>query len=231
MDFNGLIFYLFETLTLVLTSFIVGLVLGWLFFGRKGEVNIEGNNEANAALENQLKRAQADLKACNRKLQDAEGKVSSYQQAPDQEEVGEIDEVRARLEDAEAELAEYRTKLSSLEQSHESTGAGGDGSNASPSEWEIKYKQAEARLKSAGLTIDPSAEKDDLKKIYGIGPWIEGRLAELGITTYKQVANLTSSEIEKISDFINYFPGRIERDGWKKHARDLHQTKYGEDIS
>lgn len=76
----------------------------------------------------------------------------------------------------------------------------------------------------------PANSRDDLKKIYGIGPVIERRLAEIEITTYRQIAHLTQAEIDRIGDHLNYFPGRIERDGWMDSARRLHQDKYGEAI-
>ncbi|MDZ4699864.1 MAG: hypothetical protein SH809_09185 [Rhodothermales bacterium] len=74
----------------------------------------------------------------------------------------------------------------------------------------------------------PVGSRDDLKKIYGIGPVIERRLGEIEITTYRQIAHLTEAEIERIGEHLNYFPGRIERDGWLDSARRLHQDKYGE---
>ena len=105
---------------------------------------------------------------------------------------------------------------------------------------------AEAKLKKSDIRFEPateetekvelefssngSAERDDLKKIHGIGPVIERKLAELDITTYRQIAELTEPEMSVVSDYINYFPGRIERDGWLESARDLHREKYGEEV-
>jgi predicted flap endonuclease-1-like 5' DNA nuclease len=76
----------------------------------------------------------------------------------------------------------------------------------------------------------PAGGRDDLKKIFGIGPYIERRLAEIEITTYRQIASLSETDIERIGEHLNYFPGRIERDGWQDSARRLHQEKYGEEI-
>ncbi|MEM8487963.1 MAG: hypothetical protein AAF564_20600 [Bacteroidota bacterium] len=81
-----------------------------------------------------------------------------------------------------------------------------------------------------GQSNGTTVTRDNLKKIYGIGPVIERKLAELDITTYRQIAMLTDDEKEIVSDYINYFPGRIDRDGWTESARDLHRNKYGEEL-
>ena len=105
--------------------------------------------------------------------------------------------------------------------------------------------RAEARLQAAGnddpapaMRRPPSPaaksivieERDDLKKIYGIGPFIERKLAEIDVTTYRQIAAMNDADIERVSTYINYFPGRIERDGWLDSARRLHHEKYGEAL-
>ncbi len=74
------------------------------------------------------------------------------------------------------------------------------------------------------------AERDDLKKIFGIGPVIEHKLAQIDITTYRQIVMLSEEELDIVSEHINYFHGRIERDGWLESARALHLGKYGEEI-
>jgi predicted flap endonuclease-1-like 5' DNA nuclease len=65
------------------------------------------------------------------------------------------------------------------------------------------------------------AEKDDLKMISGIGPFIEERLHALAIYTFRQISNFTARDIETINDAIKYFSGRIERDEWVAQAREL----------
>ena len=66
----------------------------------------------------------------------------------------------------------------------------------------------------------PGGKADDLKRIRGIGVLIEKRLNALGITTYQQVANWTASDIDRISQTLE-FKGRIERESWVEHARIL----------
>jgi predicted flap endonuclease-1-like 5' DNA nuclease len=65
------------------------------------------------------------------------------------------------------------------------------------------------------------AEKDDLKMISGIGPFIEERLHALDIYTFSQISKFTPQDIETINDAIEYFSGRIERDEWVAQAIEL----------
>ena len=68
---------------------------------------------------------------------------------------------------------------------------------------------------------------DDLKVISGIAAVIEKQLAGIGVTTYRQIANFTQADIEKVNDAIEVFQGRIEREEWVPQAAELHREKYG----
>jgi predicted flap endonuclease-1-like 5' DNA nuclease len=67
--------------------------------------------------------------------------------------------------------------------------------------------------------------KDDLKMISGIGPFIEERLHALDIFTFLQISRFTDRDIETINDAIVYFSGRIERDEWVSQAKELVQAE------
>jgi predicted flap endonuclease-1-like 5' DNA nuclease len=71
----------------------------------------------------------------------------------------------------------------------------------------------------------PEAEKDDLKMISGIGPFIMERLHALDIYTFRQISKFTSRDIETINDALEYFSGRIERDEWVFQAKELVDIK------
>ncbi|MFK7774225.1 MAG: hypothetical protein AB8F94_18900 [Saprospiraceae bacterium] len=62
------------------------------------------------------------------------------------------------------------------------------------------------------------SEKDDLKKIEGIGPFIEMKLNDIGIYTFEQVSMLNEEAVSLITDAIQFFPGRIEKDDWMGQA-------------
>lgn len=73
-----------------------------------------------------------------------------------------------------------------------------------------------------------AAEADDLKDIVGVGPFLERKLHSLGIYTFRQVANFTKEDADKVNNLIEFFPGRIERDNWVDQASAFHERKYGQ---
>ncbi len=73
---------------------------------------------------------------------------------------------------------------------------------------------------SAPLFTAPEGDPDDLKKISGVGPVLEGKLHALGITKFAQVAAFTPQDITNVDDRLS-FKGRIERDNWLEQAAEL----------
>ena len=68
-------------------------------------------------------------------------------------------------------------------------------------------------------------EKDDLRKIKGIGPFSEKKLNSIGIFTYTQLSRLESEDVDKLNEVIEFFPGRIKRDNWVDQAQNLLKQK------
>jgi small subunit ribosomal protein S2 len=73
---------------------------------------------------------------------------------------------------------------------------------------------------STPLFTAPEGDADDLTKISGVGPVLLGKLHELGITKFEQIANFTKQDIENVDERLS-FKGRIERDEWLKQAAEL----------
>jgi len=72
------------------------------------------------------------------------------------------------------------------------------------------------------------SQKDDLKQIIGIGPFTEQKLNALGIYTFQQISNFTPNDVVRVTEIIEFFPGRIERDQWINQAKEfltVNQTK------
>ncbi len=61
---------------------------------------------------------------------------------------------------------------------------------------------------------------DDLKKIKGVGPKLEGVLNDLGFYHFDQIANWGPAEIAWVDTRLQ-FKGRIERDNWVAQAAEL----------
>ena len=70
-------------------------------------------------------------------------------------------------------------------------------------------------------------EKDDLKEIIGIGKVFEHTLHELGVFSFRQIANFGISDIARLNSELKEFKGRMEQDDWIGQAKDLLFKKYG----
>jgi F-type H+-transporting ATPase subunit gamma len=87
-------------------------------------------------------------------------------------------------------------------------------------------------LLAAGSTIvaDTPAGPDALNDgIDGIGPVIERKLIEMGVTTFRQIALWSPEDIDRVGSQLN-FKGRIEREDWIGQAKAAHLAKYGEQL-
>lgn len=95
-----------------------------------------------------------------------------------------------------------------------------DASDVYASEPDLQSSNSSSE-KSDDLTplFEAPSYKDDLKLIKGIGPVMETTLNDLGVTTFQQLANFTQVDIDKVTEAIGSFPGRIERDDWVGKAK------------
>ncbi len=80
--------------------------------------------------------------------------------------------------------------------------------------------KAPTEPKADDVPDGPDETPDDLKKISGIGPVLEKKLHDRGITRYAQIAALTKSDIADIDASLSV-KGRIERDKWVEQAKAL----------
>jgi len=80
-----------------------------------------------------------------------------------------------------------------------------------------KAEEGKVGTAPTNLLKGPKGDKDDLKKISGVGPKLEGVLNEIGVFHFWQVAEWGPAEIEYMDDRLS-FKGRIERDDWIKQA-------------
>jgi large subunit ribosomal protein L21 len=68
----------------------------------------------------------------------------------------------------------------------------------------------------------PAAAGDDLKQLSGVGPALEKKLHEAGVTTFAQIAAWNEDDIAAMDEKLS-FKGRIEREGWVEQAKTLAQ--------
>jgi large subunit ribosomal protein L21 len=74
--------------------------------------------------------------------------------------------------------------------------------------------------KAAPKKAAAAAGGDDLKKLSGVGPALEKKLIEAGVTTFAQIAAWGEAEIAEFDEKLS-FKGRIEREGWVEQAKEL----------
>lgn len=77
---------------------------------------------------------------------------------------------------------------------------------------------APAGAAPANLLTEAKGDADDLKKIGGVGPKLEGTLNEVGVYHFWQIAEWSADDIAFMDDKLS-FKGRIERDGWIDQAK------------
>ncbi len=75
-------------------------------------------------------------------------------------------------------------------------------------------KKAEAPKAAAAVGAD------DLKLLSGVGPALEKKLLEAGVTSFAQIAAWTDADVEEFGEKLS-FKGRIEREGWIEQAKEL----------
>lgn len=91
----------------------------------------------------------------------------------------------------------------------------------------IEARQATENDRTNGSGEPESAtEVDDLKDIVGIGKVFEHTLNELGIYSFKQIANFTVADIARVNAELAEFKGRMEQDDWIGQAKELYYKKH-----
>ncbi len=95
-----------------------------------------------------------------------------------------------------------------------------------------KADKAEAKAETKAAPKKAPAKKaaakaagaDDLKKLSGVGPALEKKLHEAGVTTFAQIAGWKEADIADMDEKLS-FKGRIEREGWVEQAARLAAEK------
>ncbi len=84
---------------------------------------------------------------------------------------------------------------------------------------EKKAEQPKAEAPAAATNKNAKGE-DDLSLLSGVGPVLEKKLREAGITTFRQIAELTPEAAKELDEKLK-LRGRIEREEWIEQAKEL----------
>jgi len=96
---------------------------------------------------------------------------------------------------------------------------------AAPKKAEAKAEApAKKEPKKAAPKKAAAADADDLKQLSGVGPALEKKLLEAGVTTFAQIAAWGADDIAEFDEKLS-FKGRIEREGWVEQAKALAAEK------
>jgi predicted flap endonuclease-1-like 5' DNA nuclease len=69
--------------------------------------------------------------------------------------------------------------------------------------------------------LETHTQRDNLKKIKGVGPAIEKTLNEIGIFNFQQIADMSEYDIDRVAKRLKGFHSRIYREDWIGQARAL----------
>jgi predicted flap endonuclease-1-like 5' DNA nuclease len=94
--------------------------------------------------------------------------------------------------------------------------------DAAPAATKIAPAPAPAPVAEPAPSPAPAAapaSADDLSRIKGVGPKLVALLAELGVTSFAQIAAWSDADVTRIDDQLGRFKGRITRDQWIAQAQ------------
>src|SRR5262245_46990056 len=128
----------------------------------------------------------------------------------------------AALETLEAALAERDARIRELESAHYASSAAA----LAPASVETRLPE----MPAPGRRRRPvnGSERDDLKRIPGIGPATERILHDAGIYTFRQIAHWRPEDLAAITSKLGDSTARLKHDGWIAGAQREHLKKYGE---
>lgn len=156
------------------------------------------------SLLSQVKKVTEPLLAeARRQVESLEDELKQYQRRYESLKE-ETDTMRHTADQLRAELAAEREREGSLLSQH------------------AEEKKEENRTKGQSRFTPSSWQtKDDLSAISGIGPVIHKKLNELGIYSFQQIAEFSPDDIDRVTEALKVFKGRIGKDNWIGQAAAL----------
>ena len=188
-------FLLTEIWVLLALAALIGLLAGWIIWGRRAAVTITDTTTSD--------RLRAELAACTAQGKDLAGKLAAQE--------ADLAAVRARADAAEG-TAKVGAAIST---------ASAPAPLAAMAPPVMATPARNDRVKPQALAAARGGVADDLKLVKGIGPKLEQLCHSLGFYHFDQIANWTAAEIAWVDENLEGFKGRVTRDEWVMQARDL----------
>lgn len=195
-------FLLGEIWLLLLLAAILGLVAGWLIWGRSSQTEINAAGGGDTA---ETERLRQSLAECQRTGKDQAARIAAL-------------ETQLKAADARADRLAADAQVPQAASVAAPIAAA---VAAIPPKPEAAPAPVAEAVKPQGLSAARDGQPDDLKLIKGIGPKLEKLCHSLGYYHYDQIAAWTASEIAWVDENLEGFKGRVTRDEWVPQARDL----------
>ncbi|MGR3491002.1 MAG: hypothetical protein ACU0DW_03005 [Shimia sp.] len=188
-------FLLGEIWVLLILAALLGLLAGWLIWGRREVTVNEGSGDA------QLR---ADLERCRSLHGDKDARIAQLE--------ADLASSQMALEAAEAAPPPTPTVTPAPTYvAAEPAGVDYDGDGV--------VEGADEGVKPATLDAPRAGGADDLKRIRGIGPKLEKLCFRLGFYHFDQIAAWTDQEVAWVDANLEGFKGRVSRDEWVSQAQ------------
>jgi predicted flap endonuclease-1-like 5' DNA nuclease len=237
-------FLITEMVMLIILAALLGLIVGWVIWGRAGgsakaEAELAACREGTTAkdtrittLESELEAARGEALAAEKAaMLAAEEAVPAAEAAAAQahaEDDAKLHAVEAERDAARAEAlaAEKAAMLAAGEAAAvaEAVEADHGAHPMHPGEdydGDGKLEGTDEGTKPATLDAPRDAGADDLKQIKGIGPKLEQLCHALGFYHFDQIAAWSADEIAWVDANLQGFKGRVSRDNWVAQAKTL----------
>lgn len=211
-------FLLMEIWLLLILAALVGLLAGWIIWGRRKAVTVVDDsetrrlNDALASCTTKGDDLSARLAAAETRTKEAEARAISAEAkaraAADASKAADMVGKAAAASAAPAPMAALAAKAATIP-------APALALTPAPTDAVI------AQTKPATLTAARNGKPDDLKLIKGIGPKLEVLCNKLGFYHFDQIAAWTDAEIAWVDENLEGFKGRVVRDEWVAQAKNL----------
>jgi len=187
-------FLIGEMVLLIILAALLGLLVGWIIWGRRG-------GSASAETDG----LRAELAACRKEASAKDTRIASLE--------GDLAAARNEAQTAETAAMEAAAEAVAVAEAVEAD-HGTHPVHPAAAEDEVG-------VKPAALDAPREGGADDLKEIRGIGPKLEKLCHALGFYHFDQIANWTADEIAWVDANLEGFKGRVTRDDWVAQARVL----------
>ncbi|MEL6252671.1 MAG: hypothetical protein AAFR87_11720 [Bacteroidota bacterium] len=179
----------------------------------KAEKKLKAYKKANKDLEKSLKESYKSERKLNRKINQLEEKLSKLSK-----------KYKALKEKHEALQKEEKKKTPKSNKSSKTSIK--EKKSIDSKKAESSIIQATPKVEKSTDTSSPwgsgdAANKQNLKRIKGIGPATETKMNAIGIFQFAQIGGLKAADLQKLAEALGINVAVIERNEWIKQAKSL----------